>query len=166
MLSIIKMNKQKLPHKLVISHESRLATLSILNILSKFFKTSLAHYLNKIQITLSASECCLCSLIDDYFALPFTQVRDHRNADGAFKLKCQVIRAPAECFGATKQHLKASLDNPPPSPPPPHSSSNCRQVLQVLSTVICAYKLHLGLQRRRLWRRFVLVCCCCCTSKQ
>lgn len=109
---------------------------------------------------------CLCSLIDDYFALPFTQVRDHRNADGAFKLKCQVIRAPAECFGATKQHLKASLDNPPPSPPPPHSSSNCRQVLQVLSTVICAYKLHLGLQRRRLWRRFVLVCCCCCTSKQ
>lgn len=109
---------------------------------------------------------CLCSLIDDYFTLPFTQVRDHRNADGAFELKCQVIRAPAECFGATKQHLKASLDNPPPSPPPPHSSSNCRQVLQVLSTVICAYKLHLGLQRRRLWRRFVLVCCCCSTSKQ
>lgn len=111
---------------------------------------------------------CLCFQIDDYFTLPFTQVRDHRNANGAFKLKCQVIRAPTECFGATKQHLKASLDNPPPPPqltlPHPHSSSNCRQVLQVLSTVICAYKLHLGLQRRRLWRRFVL--CCCCTSKQ
>lgn len=113
---------------------------------------------------------CLCSLIDDYFALPFTQVRYHRNANGAFKLKYQVIHAPTECLGATKQHLKASLDNPPPPPPSPltlphpHSSSNCRQVLQVLSTVICAYKLHLSLQRRRLWRRFVL--CCCCTSKQ
>lgn len=91
---------------------------------------------------------------------------------GRGRLKCaQSSVLPSACFGATKQHLKASdkLRLPcsplPPSPSfsaptPPFSSSNCRQVSQVLLTVICAYKLQLGLQqrrRRRRRRRFVLV---------
>lgn len=63
-----------------------------------------------------------------------------------------------------RQHLKApGKPMPPPAfrslPPSPYPH-NCRQVSQVLLTVICAYKLQPGLQRRRRRRRrFVLVCC-------